>query len=370
MVTVSVGIVHQKTNMDESTLPERKLEEERHRNSHWILIIAVLACIFSFIPVYYIGSNSQQNGWSTYISYTNDPLLQKASISALFLVLCPAIDSFLEMVPLYPLRVEDTATRRMLIRGNASHAMLTHAEKFMFILSIICLSVLSYYPTIQNFDNPGHGVDPSSIARACGIFLNCSTTLQVCAILSFLVQQSSTFSVWKWNSRCICFLVCSSGIIGSSALLYDPGSPYAMVLFMVAAIVFDVAALMYTVTCSIALIQFIFRKYGIGGARGNKVVDANNGQEDKAQSKEEIAEEDFKHFIIGMHMFSTFVIMILNSFWVWFNLTPFQLSVMIYITLAAAIVIFVTENLARRYVTVSALHALLDSKKNYVRYVI
>ena len=356
--------------MDELSSTEKKLENEGQNNSLFILIVAVLSCVISFVPVYYSREN-QKDGWllATYMNYTMDPIIREASMASLFVVLCPAFSTLLEFVPLLPSRVDDMDTQRKILRSNSSHVILTHAEKFMYILSIICLSVISYYPTIRI-------VDPSSesVVQSGGIFFNCSTTLQVCAILSFLAQQSRVF---KWISRCVCILVSSSGIISSLALLYDPAGQYATVLFLIAAILFDIAALLYSVTCAISCFQWMKQKYG-KNQRGNKVVDAanamkcNEGQEDKVRSNDEMAKEDFKNFVIGMHMFSTFVVMVLNACWVWFtlSLSTYQLSVMFYITVAAAIVIFVTENLAHRYVIVSALHDLLDAKKNYVRYVI
>ena len=354
----------------EELSPEKKLERMVQNDSLWILTVAVVSCFLSFVPVY-VSSSIQKNnedGWlkDTYTSYTTDPIIREASMASLFVVLCPALNTLLEFVPLVHAKVQDTDTQRKFFRSNSSHVILTFAEKFMFIFSIICLSVLSYYTTFGTKVR-----NTETIYQSGGIFFNCSTTLQVCAIMSFLAQQSRTF---KWISRFICILVSSSGVISSLALLYDVDGNYATMLFVAAAIVMDFAALLYVVTCAISFFQWIIQKYGKNFLGiGNKVgiIDTKNGgQEEKVQSDEEIAKEDFKSFIVGMHMFSTFVIMVLNSVWVWFALTfsAFQLSIMIYITLAAAILILVTENLAHRHVTVTALQDLLDAKKNYVRY--
>ena len=353
----------------EELSPEKKLERTGQNDSLWILIVAVVSCFLSFLPVY-VSSSTQKNnedGWlkETYISYTTDPIIREAAMASLFVVLCPALNTLLEFVPLVHAKVQDTDTQRKFFRSNSSHVILTFAEKFMFIFSIICLSVLSYYPTFGTKVR-----NTETIYQSGGIFFNCSTTLQVCAIMSFLAQQSRAF---KWISRFICILVSSSGVISSLALLYDVNGNYATMLFMAAAILMDFAALLYVVTCAITLFQWIIQNYGKSLGIGNKVgiIDTKNGgQEEKVQSDEEIAKEDFKSLIVGMHMFSTFVIMVLNSFWVWFGLSfsAFQLSIMIYVTLAAAILILVTENLAHRHVTVTALQDLLDAKKNYVRY--
>ena len=330
----------------------------------WILLMAVVSCVLSFIPVY-VASNFTGNHHSYDFL---DPNLREACMASLFVVLSPAVDSMLEFIPLLPPKGETDTKRRDVSHGK-SMMTITLAEKSIFVVGVLCLSVL--YPTFQNYDT-------ELLVRISVSFLNCSTTLMVCAILCFLFRRSTSFVLW--NTRIMVVLVCLSGIINSCTCLYDqndsPSAP-VNVLFFVSNVLFDVAALVYVVSCFHSLFLWFKRLYG----KNRNVVDDVNGvveegmdaatKPDKEKPKVITMDESITQLVVGTHMFSTFVVMMVNAIAIWYSasLTVYQFSIIIYIVILTAIVVFVMDSFAKRHVTATALCALLDAKTDYVRYI-
>ena len=327
------------------------------RDRFCLLTTAVVACVLSFIPVYVFGNNSGGN--------VNDEMLdlnlREACMAALFVVLGPAFDSVTELLPLLiPRSKEETVVDSMLCMT------LSFAEKSIFVVGIVCLSVL--YPTFQHFNS-------EFIVRISASFLNCSITLMVCAIFCFLLRQSTSFTLW--TTRIMVALVCASGTISSCTLLYGENiiSPQARVLFNVSNVLFDVAALVYMATCLNSLYRWLRRNI-CAARRRIKVDDVNgvdNNIDDVSQSEKDgsIEEKAIKQLVVGTHMFSTFVVMIVHGVSRWYtpSFTAYQLSIIIYIMIATALVVFVTDTFARRRITGAALLALLDAKTNYINYI-
>ena len=330
----------------------------------WILIMAVVACVLSFIPVY--ATTFLDNNNNTTYNFL-DPNLREACMSSLFVVLSPAIDSILEFLPLLPPAGEADTKRRDVI-GSKSNMTITLTEKSIFVIGILCLSVL--YPTLQN-------TNTDLLVHISTSFFNCSTTFMVCAILSFLCRRSTSFVLW--NTRIMVILVCGSGVISSCASMYQQNnsSVHNNLLFFLSNIMFDVATLIYLGTCIYSLFQWVKRIYGkkrsmVADVHGEVVDGGPNATNTENEKPKEITvDESITHFVVGTHMFSTLVIMIVNAVSIWYTpfLTFYQLSIIIYIMIGTAIIVFVTDNLAKRHVTAAALCALLDSKTDYVRYI-
>ena len=321
--------------------------------------MAIVACVFSFISVYVSGRNYDvhRDGWSNNYD-VSDPRLREACRAALFMVLCPTFATLLEFVPLLPKsKGESDAQRQDVINGKLN-TTLTLAEKSLFVMGILCLSVL--YPTLPD-------INTDLVVRISISFFNCSTTLMVCAILRFLCRRSTSFT--QWNTQIIVVLVCVAGVISSCALIHDDAhSTQANVLFLASDVLFDVAALVYGGSCLLSLIRW-FR------LRGNKVEDVNakDGQGGNVQPKGNsgLEEDTIKQLVVGSYMFSTFVVMAVNAVARWFtaSLTVYQLSIVIYIMLSTALLVFVFDSFARFHITLAAMCALLDAKTDYVRYI-
>ena len=341
-------------------------------NNVWMLWMAVVACVLSFISVYVSGRNHDvhADGWNNNYN-VNDHRLREACVAALFMVLCPTLGTMLEFVPLFPKSKGEQDTQRQdIIKSKLSKANLTLAEKSLFVIGILCLSVL--YPTLPN-------TNADALVRISVSFFNSSSTLMICAILCFLCRRSTSFAFW--NTCIIVVLVCASGIISSCTLLHDDALPTkANVLFVASNVLFDVAALVYAGSCLHSLLQWFRLSSACGRRRGNKVDDANamdgqgQGQANgSVQSKGAVVgeEEAIKQIVMGMHMFSTFVLMTVRAVSRWFtpSFTVDQLTIVIYIMLGAALLVFVCDSYARFRLAVAAMGALLDAKTDYVRYI-
>ena len=317
----------------------------------WMLMVAVVACVLSFIPVYVSGRNYDVHGDGWRNNYNvSDPCLREACIAALFLILCPTFGTLLEFVPLLPKSVGESDVQRQDVIKNKLNMTLTLAEKSLFVMGILCLSAL--YPTLPD-------VNTDVTVRISISFFNCSTTLMVCAILHYLCRQSTSFT--RWNTQIIVVLVCVSGVISSCALIHDDThSTQSNVLFLASNVLFDVAALVYGGTCLRSLVQW-FR------LRGNKVV----GGDGQSKGDSGLEEDAIKQLMMGALMFSTFVVMTVNAVSRWFtaSLTICQLSIIIYIMLGTAMLVFVFDSYARFHITLAAMCALLDAKTDYVRYI-
>ena len=162
-------------------------------------------------------------------------------------------------------------------------------------------------------------------------------------------------------------LVCVSGVINSCALMHDETpSTQSNVLFLVSNVLFGVAALIYAATCLHSFVRWF--RLSPYGRRLNKVNDMST----KGGLQGGLSEEDaIKQLVVGTHMLSTFIIMTVNAVSIWFtpSLTIYQLSIIIYIKLATAMLVFVFDSYAQFHILVAALWALLDAKTDYVRYI-
>ena len=335
-----------------------------HDDNAWILIMALVTCVLSFIPVYISSNFADNNDIYNFL----DPNLREACMASLFVVLSPAIDTILEFLPILPPNGETDAKRRDVI-DSKSIMTITVSEKSIYVIGILCLSVL--YPTLQNCNT-------ELLVHISVSFFNCSTTLMVCAMMCFLFRRSTSFVLW--NTRVMVVLICVSGVINSCAFMYNQNNKPSIqtnVLFLVSNVLFDVATLVYVTTCLFSLFQWFKRVHGkkrkivddVHGVGGIENPEANNDEHEIA--KVITIDELITQLAVGTHMFSTFVVMVVNAVSIWYtpSLTLYQFSIIIYIMLGTAIIVFVTDNFARRHVTAAALYALLDAKTDYVRYI-
>ena len=321
-------------------------------------MMAMGACVLSFLSIYVSGSNDGIDGNGQWINNVLDPNLREACMASLFTVLYPSLSTFLGYLPLVPKPkgVGETDTQRQDIINNKKSITLTLMEKSLFIVGIVCLCVL--YPTLQQNSN-----NMNELVRISVNFFNCSTTLMVSAIMCFLCRRSTMFT--SCNTVFIVILVCISGIINSCALMMIPTTS-SDTLFLVSNVLFDVATLLYTITCLCSFVQWL-RLSSYGGSRMNKVVDMNNTKDKQSLSEEEA----IKQLVVCVHMFSIFIVMTVNAISIWFtpSLTAYQLSIIIYIRLSMALLVFVFDDYAKIHIMVAALWALLDAKTDYVRYI-
>ena len=324
----------------------------------FLSMFSVVACVLSFISVFVSGKYG--DGWTNNSYNVLDPCLREACMAAVFTVLCPTIGALVEYLPLglpKAKAVGETDTQRQDVINSKLNMTLTLVEKSLYVMGILCLSVL--YPTLPNTHAAG------VIVRISVSFFNCSTTLMVCAILCFLCRRSTSFSLW--NTRIMVVLVCVSGVINSCALMHDETpSTQSNVLFLVSNLLFDVATLIYAATCLHSFVRWF--RLSPYGRRLNKVNDMST----KGGSQGDLSEEDaIKQLVVGTHMFSTFIVMTVNAVSIWFtpSLTIYQLSIIIYIKLATALLVFVFDSYAQFHILVAALWTLLDAKTDYVRYI-
>ena len=324
-----------------------------------MLLMAIVACILSFLPVYVFGGRYSGDNDNYKML---DLHLREACMAALFVVLCPAFDAIMELLPLVIPRSKEEAAV-----DSKAYMTLSLAEKATFVVGILCLTVL--YPTFQHFNS-------EFIVQISVSFLNCSITLMICAILCFLLRQSTSFTLW--NTRIMVALVCVSGTINSCTLLYGENivSAQAQALFLASNVLFDVAALIYVAKCLLSLFRW-FRRSVYVKRKGSKVEDLNgldnNNLDDGSLSEKDftVNEKAIKQLVVGTHMFSTFIVMMVNAVSIWYipSFTAYQLSIIIYIMIGAAVIVFVTDTFARRHITGAALLALLNAKTDYINYI-
>ena len=138
------------------------------------------------------------------------------------------------------------------------------------------------------------------------------------------------------------------------------------VLFLVSNMLFDVAALVYAVTCLRLFVRWLRLC-----SNKNKVLDDTMIGTKDGRAGDCSEEEAIKQLVVGTHMFSTFIVMTVNAVSIWYipSFTAYQLSIIIYIFLISALVVFVFDAYAHFHFMVAALWALLDAKTDYVRYI-
>eukprot|EP01036_Dinobryon_divergens_P041715 gene41715-55327_t len=95
------------------------------------------------------------------------------------------------------------------------------------------------------------------------------------------------------------------------------------------------------------------------------------GYSDSLAQLDVINEQKFRNVVIAAHLVATTIELVANSVWFWMylDLTAEQISIFIYFCLGSSILTFLIEFRLRKSEVATALVALLDSKKSYVRYI-
>ena len=221
---------------------------KRQHASTVIIIMCLVTCILCFIPMYapYHGQNSTNDHGSddyAYLTgYLNIPIFNQASISALVIVVIPALDILLDNVPSFLLSLITWYDVKLLPKEVSG---MTKIEHCLFIIGMFCVaSSLSAYVTTS-----------SNALTLYFCFENCSTSLTTCPLISFVVRRTDTWS----PAMCIiiALLVCCSSFLSSLSLCFDPTSVIVAQMNLSCNIILSISTCLFFINTLWSLIKSI-----------------------------------------------------------------------------------------------------------------
>lgn len=285
--------------------------------------------------------------FSQYTSgFKYDADFRQAAIASLIITILPVADWLLCLI--------QEKDKMAASRPGQSSIGLSQLERVMFIIGIACHSTICFQPLLN--ESPRH------LNFTYWGFENLSTILTVASILSFLCRCSAL------NHRIamvIGLLVCCTGFFNSLMFTVDPGSFAMLVLGQTCRIAIAVAAGVFVLVCMVSIFKTVF-----GSSWSGK-------EHDSLGAQEQIADDRFRTGVISVHMLSLCANLCLCAVWYWFDIILLMLktnasllqSAFIYAHVACAVLVFTAETYVQKNETAKALMSLVESKKNYVRYI-
>ena len=337
------------------------------RYGHHIIIL--LACVFfflSFIPFFS----------SSFLKFINDDfaghrtencIYLESTISPLMVALLPGVDLLLDLLaPLTSMsysKLFESSSQELdpqeLADANvlaAKTTRLSKIERIVFWVGVLSAS-LSVFPVYQN----------ASPYRAyllySGFSLNGNMLFTICPILSFLCRSSTTWTPTITISITLC-LCAASSLATADLTVFPSGVLYDNLVLA--------SASFMTIACAIYFITWIYSAYLTYlwfKAKGSKLSKV----EDSLAQFDLLNEEQFHFAVVAAQSSATMIDMALNVYWYWYApiLTPGSqlLSNIFFVVSGSAVLTFLIEFRVRKSEVSTALYALLDSKKSYVRYI-
>eukprot|EP01035_Chromulina_nebulosa_P029810 gene29810-39541_t len=318
-----------------------------------ILVLSVIFSVLCLIPTFNFTQTSVTDDYTA--SFNSNTTLLQASFASLIICLLPGLDLFLDIIPASILK--DTNLQLFDNTASASTAVrLNHIEKFLFLLGVLSYSV-AVYPSFQDLNS----LSPAEAGNVFVGFENASTILSICPIMSLLYRVSTT-----WNATItisITVFTCVSSVLSSACCLLQNESVVYKIIFIVSCLCINLATLIYIVACGLS--AYRTRRW----LASLKIQEG--GYSDSLAQLDVINEQKFRNVVIAAHLVATTIELVANSVWFWMylDLTAEQISIFIYFCLGSSILTFLIEFRLRKSEVATALVALLDSKKSYVRYI-
>jgi hypothetical protein len=236
---------------------------------------------------------------------------------------------------------------------------LTHLEKFLFIIGSICFATIAFKPVAEN--------EYSGLIY--NAFLNASTMLTICPLLSYLSRCSPTWT----PLRCIiiellsclgCLLSALSGIINNPNL-----GVACNVLITVSCGFFFVLSLLsawdtFRQKASGASVSMNSTSSEVDTFRRKKSTSIKHQDFQQSQKHQkhprnkndhsisaELSEQRFRDGVVGVHVITALFYQILTSVWYWYTskLNAQNYSIIMFSFVAFATAIFVTEARVRKH---------------------
>ena len=346
------------------------------------LIMATVFSVLSFMPLYITSTTGSTNGSGAmghpnatssnidtnltasfsdddyYLNledYGHSPYLRQAAVACLIICIIPGVDTLIDVLPPSVTKALFLEEKRLTKGHNqaANIIRLTLAERVMFIAGILCLSILCYPAVLDS----GEYRDLFG-----GGFSNSNTILTTCPILSFLGRTSE---IWTPPITLgIGLLVCVASFMNAVILCLESESIESASLTRAQSSIMIIAA-----GCFVLVSLYSAWRTVRPSQTGDTSTTGRGKNPDSLRAQDKQGEERFRMCVIAFHMCSTLVTLVTNIYWLWFsfNLTPEQLSVLIYTMVAASSLVFVIEGRVRKNEMTRALFALIEAKKSYVR---
>lgn len=313
------------------------------------LIMALVFSFLNFIPLFSptLYKNILYDDYIVNVS--PDSYLFQSFIAPIIVSLVPGIDLICDLIPLCPstavhLRLlqylhlwrsndslEQTSVRKS---ENAmfKETRLSISERICFLVGVLCLAV-GAFPSYVN-------APVNQRLFIYNAFTNTNGILLVCPILSFFSRCSTS---WNAALSLSCGLfVCLGGFLSSLSALWATHSSNYNNLVIASGVAIDIAAAIYIYVCCIALYKYYF-------SRGEVSKDTVF-TDDSLAAKDVATEEKFRSKVVAAHMAATFIVIVINSVWYWYIqvLTPYQLEIIIYISVASIAITFMIEFRVRK----------------------
>jgi hypothetical protein len=266
-------------------------------------------------------------------------------MSALIITLPSALDLLIDMIPNAVVSYVFSEDARP--RGKQSNTLLFHLtifEKWMYIVGVICLSTITFDPVL-NYSGTTGVFSATTTLYVC--FQNASTILLLNPVLSFLTRCCPTWTPLR--SLFLAVLICTASLLSSSIGFLDPTSQTALNMAFACNVILCICSGLYFCMIILCLVNTFY--YRVRYHDDERLVSSDSNS--KATSRA-ISEERFRNLVIAAHMTTNFFDLVLNNVWYFYSLTlTYQsLSTCMYLVVAFAVIIFVTESRVRKHAVV------------------
>ena len=343
--------------------------DDRQYTKAIILTITFISGVICFIPTFIVPNRQPSSNVASAADYVGDDYLttwsqsivsREASLNCFVITIVPAIDLLMEWM-------NDSARWRFLrlfskdknkstppnsnggamVDADLNSIRMTLVERTIFIIGIILTGGCLSFPAV--YESPDMDVIYYS-------FTDISTILTITPLIIFLSRVSPTCTPVK--AVAVCVFACGCPVLHAiSTILQNVDDVINLNL------AFPISMIIATGLFFLIAVQAIFAKWTRWQQRQQRGID--HPMESKS-----ILNDGFRMSVILMYVCVLLSLLIVNS--AWYYLPPLSvqgIASYTYTYIGIATLVFILELRVRKVEFQSALIALLDTKKSYVRYI-
>ena len=321
------------------------IERIEGKLTDWPLIIGMISGVLLFIPFFqakqrsksgkfisfgqlYTSSNSTiVDDYEAYAVHQNSlifeyPTFAQLWYGALWISVPTAADTLIEILKIvaesWYHRDLSVLTKihvdRSSSNGGVDIVRLTHLERLVFTVGVICLSFPIFTP-VQHYDYAN---------MVCMVFSLLSGILTMTPIYNFLQRSSASFR--PMVTLALTLATCLPSILGSITIVeyyfVGPSSKLLAPAAWCSNIVAALGGLLIVVTCTISFVQYMrkhlrnhaWKRFFVASASSVRGISAITTIPSTTATSAQDREADFRDLVVGAHMLACVVDVVINVF--------------------------------------------------------
>jgi hypothetical protein len=358
--------------------------DRKEQTQRLILGTTVICAIICFIPLFIPQKEAfvikaVVDKVDDYLDeWGQDCYFRQASMSCLMIVIVPAIDLLIEWTEammrsrlsrLSKDKSVPTSNAGGVVESDVASIRMTLVERTLFVVGIVFTGGCMSFPAV--FESP-------SIIAAYNSLTNCSTILTMMPLLMFFCRVSPTWTPLKAFVVSLC--VCGCAVLSSIGSIFEDSME---ILWASNVLMFVATGLFFIISLHALVVHFAGpwrsrsrsrsqrpRQTGSQRLKGAVGVGAGASVDHPMESKG-ILDNDIRTGVVVLHMVFMFTLLVVNCVWYYKvgAIGAQGVEAFMYIYISVATLAFIVELRMRKVEFQSALMALLDAKKSYVRYI-